>query len=269
MDDLLEALAQGRITVDEARRRLAAEGLHAVEDLAVLDLERDARTGVPEVVLAEGKSPTALARIVAAALDKRGEVLVSRLEPRMLEESGLRGLDGPKLDYDAEARFARIHMDRPGPTETIGRVALLTAGTADRAVAMEACLTLQALGVAHRLWCDRGVAAPARLAPALREILDWDPDVLIVAAGREGTLATLVASLVPVPVVGLPVSTGYGKGGQGEAALLAMLQSCSSLSVVNIDAGVTAGLVAARIAKNGRRDKPRIGLEPEPLGQQS
>lgn len=269
MDDLLEALASGRITVDEARRRLAAQGLHAVEDLALLDLERDARTGLPEIVLAEGKSAEELAKIVLVALEQRGEVLVSRLDPQQLEASGLHDLEHAHLEYDAQARFARFHQGPQEPVPPMARAAVLTAGTADRPVAQEACLTLQALGVAHRIWTDRGVAAPARLAPALRELLAWGPDVLIVAAGREGTLATLVASLVPVPVVGLPVSTGYGKGGAGEAALLSMLQSCSPLSVVNIDAGVTAGLVAARIALSGRRDKPGLRVHSEPLGQQS
>ncbi len=267
--DLLEALASGRITVDEARRRLAAQGLHAVEDLAVLDLERDARTGVPEVVLAEGKSAQAIEQIVQTALRERGEVLVSRLDADTLEASGLQTLEGVHMEYDAQARFARFSKGENAPLEPTARAAVLTAGTADRPVAQEACLTLEALGVSHRLWTDRGVAAPARLGPALRELLEWDPDVLVVAAGREGTLATLVASLVPVPVVGLPVSTGYGKGGKGEAALLAMLQSCSPLSVVNIDAGVTAGLVAARIAQSGKRDRPGERRHSAPIGQQS
>lgn len=97
------------------------------------------------------------------------------------------------------------------------------------------------------------MAAPARLAPTLREVLAFDPDVVIVAAGREGTLATVVSASIPVPVVGLPVSSGYGHAGRGEAALAAMLQSCSPLAVVNIDAGVTAGLVAARFARRAGR----------------
>lgn len=258
MDDVLEALARGRITVEEARDRLAEAGLLAVDDVALLDTQRDARTGLPEVVLAEGKHPSALAQIVLSLVEQRS-VLVSRLDGPTLAATGLMDVEGLVVAYDEEARFARITRDhRPlgdegeEPGAALGRVAVVTAGTADRAVAREAVLTLEALGVEARLWSDRGVAAPARLAPTLREVLDWGPDAVVVAAGREGTLATLVAGLVPVPVIGLPVSTGYGHGGRGEAALATMLQSCTPLAVVNIDAGVTAGLMAGRISVRTR-----------------
>lgn len=247
MEDVLEALAQGRISVEEARERLAGSGLSTVDEWALLDVERQARTGLPEVVLAEGKSPQALAAIVQRFLEEQGHVLVSRLDGSLLRESGLDALDAV-LDYDDEARFARFTRPDHEEGPVHGRVAVITAGTADRAVAREAMCTLKALQAEVRWWTDRGVAAPRRLAPTLREVLQWEPDAVIVAAGREGTLATLVAALVPMPVVGLPVSVGYGHAGRGEAALSSMLQSCSPLAVVNIDAGVTAGLVAARIA---------------------
>jgi pyridinium-3,5-biscarboxylic acid mononucleotide synthase len=261
MQDVLEALAANKITVEEARRRLAMAGLAAVDDWALLDAEREARTGLPEVVLAEGKSAKALAKIVAGLLERRTEVLVSRLKQDHLEASGLLASHGDLLEYDEEAGFARFSREQQeaeaGGSLDRGRVAVVTAGTADRAVAKEAVLTLRAIGTHARLWVDRGIAAPARLGPTLQEVLEWDPDVVIVAAGREGTLATIVSGLVPVPVIGLPVSTGYGHAGAGEAALSAMLQSCSPLAVVNIDAGVQAGFVAARVAMRAAAKAPQ------------
>src|SRR5205085_7442427 len=131
-----------------------------------------------------------------------------------------------------------------------GRVGLLTAGTSDLDAADEARMVIEACGMEARLEADLGVAGLHRLLGPLAEVLAWDPDVLVVAAGMDGVLPGVVAGLVDRPVVGLPVSTGYGAGGEGEAALLTMLQSCSTgLSVVNIDNGVGAAAAAAPIAR--------------------
>jgi len=127
-----------------------------------------------------------------------------------------------------------------------GRVGILTAGTADIPVAEEAKVTAEAMGCEVLIEYDVGVAGIHRLFPSLERMMT--ADALVVAAGREGTLPTVVAGLVDVPVIGLPVSTGYGAGGAGEAALLSMLQSCSVMTVVNIDAGFVAGAFAAKIA---------------------
>ena len=125
------------------------------------------------------------------------------------------------------------------------------------------------MGVAVRSFHDVGVAGIHRLARPLEELRDFDPDCLIVAAGMEGALPSVVAGLVSVPVVGLPTSTGYGLGGDGTAAILGMLQTCSpGLSVVNVDNGVGAGATAALMANRaalGRAGKPQgNGAEPEP-----
>lgn len=249
MDDILEALRAGRIGVEEARRRLAKGAILEVEGLGRLDAHREVRTGTPEIVLAEGKAPEEIRRLVARLLEERSEVLVSRLSPEAWLESRLEGLDGVDHQYHQDAGFLVVRRTDHEPTPTKGVVGIITGGTSDLRVAAEARLTAEALGTKAILKVDCGVAAPQRLGPALRELLDEAPDVVIVAAGREGTLATLVSGLLPVPVIGLPVSTGYGAGGQGHAALYAMLQSCSPLAVVNIDAGVIAGCLAARIAR--------------------
>lgn len=246
MDDVLADLAAGRITVEDARRALAREQLVTVEGYGKLDAHREARTGIPEVVLAEGKSPDEVGTLTRRLLEVRDRVLVSRLTHEAYVASGLHTLDG--MTYHEDARM--LVATRPGtaaPTTT-GVVGIITGGTSDLPVAREAQLTAESLGAEVVLEVDCGVAAPARLVPALQRILDADPGAIIVAAGREGTLATVVSALVPIPVLGLPVSTGYGYAGRGEAALGAMLQSCSPLAVVNIDAGVIAGSMAARIA---------------------
>jgi hypothetical protein len=134
----------------------------------------------------------------------------------------------------------------PPPEKTGGIVAILTAGTADLPAAEEARLIAEEMGCTVRTAYDVGAAGIHRLFPALKSVLD--AHVFVVAAGREGTLPAIVAGLIDRPVIGLPVSSGYGYMGEGRAALASMLQSCSVLAVVNIDAGFTAGAFAARIA---------------------
>jgi NCAIR mutase (PurE)-related protein len=140
---------------------------------------------------------------------------------------------------------------RPGytPVSIDARAGILTAGTSDLPVAGEARMVLEACGVDVRVEADLGVAGLHRFVGPLAEILEWGADVLVVAAGMDGVLPGLVAGLISLPVIGVPVSTGYGRGGAGEAALLTMLQSCSTgLVVVNIDNGIGAGTAAALMA---------------------
>jgi NCAIR mutase (PurE)-related protein len=124
---------------------------------------------------------------------------------------------------------------------------VVTAGTSDAMPAGEAVAVLEGMGPTVERFDDVGVAGLARLLDTLEKVRACD--VLVVAAGREGALPTVLAGLVEAPVVGLPVSNGYGRGGDGEAALEGMLQSCTALSVVNVDAGFTAGVQAGLVAK--------------------
>ena len=135
------------------------------------------------------------------------------------------------------------------PVPTGGRVGALSAGTSDLPILEEALAVAREMGAAVMSFNDVGVAGLHRLAAPLEELRDFDPDSLIVAAGMEGALPSVVSGLVAVPVIGLPTSTGYGLGGDGTAAILGMLQTCSpGLSVVNVDNGVGAGATAALIA---------------------
>jgi NCAIR mutase (PurE)-related protein len=224
-----------------------------LHDYARLDVGREARTGLPEVVLAEGKMDEHLYGIVEAFLKEKGRILVSRLEPARV--ALFAELDAEKT-YHADARTLVVSRHGTSAPTTGGRVLVLAAGTADVCVAEEARLVAEELGRETRRAYDVGVAGIHRLFPEL-DNAEW-ADVVIVAAGREGALAAVVSGLVDRPVIGLPVSTGYGMGGKGEAALLSMLQACSPLTVVNIDGGYVAGACAAQIANRvaGARNSP-------------
>lgn len=230
-----------------------------VDDVAQLDLAREARTGIPEVVLAEGKHDQDLVAVVKAFAERKERVLVSRLAPERVRL--LHGI--PHVHYHEKARLAVVGS-KPA-SRTGGRVLVLAAGTADVAVAEEARLVAEELGCETRHSYDVGVAGIHRLFPALDDA-PW-ADVVIVCAGREGAIAPVVAGLVDRPVIGVPVSVGYGMGGRGEAALMSMLQSCSPLTVVNIDAGFVGGACAAQIANRVAGARYSTG-ESKPLGHE-
>jgi hypothetical protein len=243
---LLEAYRRGELSREEAASRIEGLRIEQLGEYARLDLGRAARCGVPEVILAEGKAPGQLAEIVARTVAARGRCIVTRVRPEQAEEVQKRAeRDGFQADY-REVPRALVAFRMPLPEKTGGIVAILTAGTADLPAAEEARLIAEEMGCAVRTAYDVGVAGIHRLFPALKSVLD--AHVFIVAAGREGTLPAVVAGLLDRPVIGLPVSSGYGYMGEGRAALASMLQSCSVLAVVNIDAGFTAGAFAARIA---------------------
>lgn len=217
----------------------------AVGHIARLDRDRPRRVGVPEVVLAEGKSVDHLLEIVRA-LGARGEgALVSRPSARQLSALRTAGRDGLRLEYRAHGRLVRL-AGPLGVDLRAGTVALVTAGTSDVLLAEEARAVLDELGLRTVRAYDVGVAGLHRLLKALRTLEKRRPEIYLVFAGREGALPTVVAGLVRAPVVGVPVSVGYGRGGRGEAALGAMLQSCAPIAVVNIDGAVPAALFAAQ-----------------------
>lgn len=259
MRSILRRLLAGELSVAEAEAELRHVQLDELGGRARLDLGRSNRRGLPEIVLASGKEPAEAARLVVALAMEQGQGLISRLEPECRREverqAGEAGCT--VLLYHSAARVLR-----PGfaPEPRAGRVALLTAGTADMAAVDEARMVVEACGFEARVEADLGVAGLHRLIGPLTETLAWEPDVLVVAAGMDGVLPGVVAGLVDLPVIGLPVGVGYGAGGGGEAALLTMLQSCSTgLVVVNVDNGVGAGAAAVLIA--GRRSDRSEGAE--------
>ena len=259
MRDILRRLTAGELTEDEALAELRLTQMEELAGRARLDLGRFARRGIPEVVLAPGKSPADAAALAVAMAQRAGQGLISRMtaDHRSALETAADAAGLRVLMYMDSARVLR---DGYAPEPAGGKVGVLTAGTSDVPVAEEVRMVAEACGCDTRLEADLGVAGLHRFVGPLSSILDWGADVLVVAAGMDGVLPGLVAGLVDVPVIGLPVSTGYGRGGAGEAALGTMLQSCSTgLLVVNIDNGIGAGasavLIAAR-AGSARRHRP-------------
>lgn len=218
------------------------------ETLARPDFERDVRTGVPEVILAEGKERTLVVQLVHRFLEERGRAIVSRVRPRTL---GVLQDEFREAAVESHRRARMVVIRRSGthPEESGGKVGIITAGTSDLPFAEEAQVIATEMGCGTCVAADVGVAGLHRLVRPLQQLQEWGADVVIVVAGMDGALPSVVSGLVNVPVIGLPTSCGYGMGGAGQAALLAMLQTCApGLTVVNIDNGVGAGASAARIA---------------------
>ncbi len=241
---ILDKFHDDELTKDQAEqlilRGIRIDGYERVADIAKLDTNRAHRVGTPEVILAEGKNTADLVAIVEAQLKAQGRAVLTRVSDEQLH--ALKRFD---VTWHEKARI--VIAGRSPPEEQCGVVGIVCAGTADLRVAEEARVIAEELGCGTIRAYDVGVAGIHRLYPELPKLLE--ADALVVAAGREGTLPTIVAGLTDIPVIGVPVSTGYGFGGHGEAALLTMLQSCSVLAVVNIDAGFVAGAFAAKVAR--------------------
>jgi NCAIR mutase (PurE)-related protein len=269
---VLRRLLAGELTEAEAEAELRRVQLEELAGRARLDLGRSHRRGLPEVVLASGKSPEDTARLVVALAREQGQGLASRLsDDHWVALDALAGEAGYEVRrYQRAARVLKPGFAPEPRTAPAGRVGILTAGTSDLPVAAEALLLVEACGMEARLEADLGVAGIHRLLGPLAEVMAFDPDVLIVAAGMDGVLPGVVSGLVDVPVIGVPVSTGYGAGGQGEAALLTMLQSCSTgLLVVNVDNGVGAGAAAVLISGRSAGRAAARGAPPRPPARAS
>ena len=247
LDDLFDDVAAGRLSAADGAGRLRRLGYVSVGDFALLDVSRAARKGVPEVVFAEGKTVEQVVAITRRFLEHDPVVLCSRVSDE--QAAALDSVDGT-VEHDRRSRVVVVRRADAPPPEARGAVGVLAAGTSDVAVAGEAVAMIRAMGVDALTAFDVGVAGLHRLSAPLEAMREAGAGALVVAAGMEGALPSVVAGLVSVPVIGLPTSSGYGYGGRGEAALMGMLQSCSpGLAVVNIDNGVGAGATAALIAR--------------------
>jgi pyridinium-3,5-biscarboxylic acid mononucleotide synthase len=244
---VLQRVADGERTVDEALSELRDLPFEDIGS-ARIDHHRELRTGQAEAVYAPGKTREEV-RDAAVALLRRaaGAVFVTRADPEQFRavQAAI-----PGAAYDERSRLVVVQRVRPNG-HRLGSVAVLTGGTADLPVAEEAALTASALGLGVDRVFDVGVAGVHRLL-AERERIEA-ADCLVVIAGMEGALPSVVAGLTSRPVVAVPTSVGYGASFQGLAALLTMLASCApGVAVVNIDNGFGAALVAHRILRAGR-----------------
>lgn len=243
IEAILRRLSDGAITVPEALeelRTLPYDDLH----FAKMDRHRELRKGIPEAVYAPGKTEEQVLEIASRALSRGDEAVFTRV-PESIMRSLKRSLRSKAKLYP-EARMVAVNVQ---PRKSCGKVLVVTAGTSDVPVAEEAAITCELLGCKVKRLYDVGVAGIHRLTSNLREF--DKADVIIVLAGMEGALPSVVAGITRRPVIAVPTGVGYGASFGGMAALLGMLSSCSAgIGVVNIDNGYGAGALAAVIVKN-------------------
>lgn len=243
IEGILSKLNKGEITISEALEKLRTlpyEDLH----FAKLDHHRELRKGIPEAIYCPGKTDEQILEIADRTLARDDEAVFTRMTERTCRK--LKKEFGGDVRWYPQARIATIGVTKR-PSK--GKVLVVTAGTSDIPVAEEAAVTCELLGCKIERLYDVGVAGMHRLTSNLKQF--DSADVIIVLAGMEGALPSVVAGLTNKPVIAVPTSVGYGASFGGIAALLGMLSSCSSgIGVVNIDNGFGAGALAAVIVKN-------------------
>ena len=248
VENILAKFRDGQISISEAKKKLSMLMVKNLGNYAKLDINRNARRKIPEIVFAEGKDPKETTQIAAELAKHNGRAIVTRVSRNHVKQ--LRGLSRTfKVEVHAKAKVVIVKQRKSIVPKSGGKVAVLTAGTADIPIAEEARLILEEMGCTAYTAYDVGVGGLHRLFEPFHKMIGKGVDVFIVVAGMEGALSSVVAGLVDCPVIGVPTSAGYGHGGKGEGALMTMLQSCSpGLAVVNIDNGVGAGALASLIA---------------------
>ena len=248
IEQIFQSLQDRKISPSKAKKLLSLYSIEKIGNIAQIDTGRRNRKGIPEVILAERKELPDLKKIIKKTLTKNNEVLISRIKQK---------------DYTKILEFAKKnkYKIKNGKNTTAlliyknkikklgGKIGIIAAGTSDIGVGEEARLVCESMNCDCLSSYDVGIAGLHRIFPVLKQFIDADVDVIIVVAGMEGALASIVSSIADVPVIGVPTSIGYGYGEKGVAALASMLQSCSlGLTVVNLDNGVGAGAAAANIA---------------------
>lgn len=256
MRDVLQQVLAGKISLEEAEKKLKSMQIRELGDFAKLDSARHMRTGFPEAIFAEGKEEEELIQIIKFC-PPDGRLLVTRLGSErfasmksILDELAPSGLE---IEYNPRARIVVVKGQEATEQENekIGKIGLVTAGTSDIPVAEEARVVAEEAGCQVINSYDVGVAGIHRLFSQIAKMVDNGVKAIIVVAGMEGALPSVVAGLVDVPVIGVPTSVGYGVGEGGFAALNAMLQSCApGIAVVNIDNGFGAAVFAATILRS-------------------
>lgn len=241
----MKQVEEGKKTAQEAMSDISLEPEMLVGNYADIDLHRAVRQGMPEVIYGEGKTAEQITGILQAMEGRGiGNIMVTRLS----KEKADCIRENVQLDYDEVSRIGIVNRKE---TEKIGKIAIVAAGTSDLPVAEEAAVTAELYGNYVERVYDVGVAGIHRLLHRLPQL--EDAKVIVAVAGMEGALVSVIGGLVSCPVIGVPTSVGYGANFGGAAALLSMLNSCASgVSVVNIDNGFGAGVLAAKINKQSK-----------------
>lgn len=248
LQDLLNAVALGEVSPNAALEKLKYFDFEPVDDFANVDHHRSLRTGFPEVIWGQGKTIDQIVQIVNAMRQRNPVVMATRITPEVNAQLQARL---PDLQYYEMARIGAI-VPSNLKRQHRGTITLLSAGTADLPVAEEAAVTAELCGFGVvRLW-DVGVAGIHRLLNNRHFV--QSADVLIVVAGMEGALPSVVAGLANCPVIAVPTSVGYGASFNGLAPLLTMLNSCAAgIGVVNIDNGFGAAILAGQILRTAEK----------------
>ena len=295
---LLTRYSRGELSIDELQKKISVHSIEQVaNNVAQLDVNREIRKEIPEVIFAKGKEYADLLEITRAAVHRNGKVIVSKVQPQQLLIRLCKALKKARLEIEVGKKSSTILVlnkshfpptaassrsrSRSGSSSAPpgGKIGILAAGTSDIGVAEEARLMAKSMGCETIESYDVGIAGIHRLFPALQQMISENVGAIVVVAGMEGALASVVTSMVNVPVIGVPTSVGYGFGSDGIAALASMLQSCTpGLSVVNIDNGIGAGATAALISnqlakktkarprKQGEERRKEIGKDPRKKG---
>jgi len=259
MDDIKEILnrfKENNLSIEDAEKLLKANMIEEVGDLAKLDIFRKTRTGIPEVIYAESKSPQMVIDIINTFLNIKKFAIISRYTTPQMDLIASTFQNDPHYDLIIN-NLGKIIIVKEKAFEfekKEGIIGIITAGSSDVPVAEQAKVIASTMGCETISSYDIGIAGIHRIFAPLSEMIKKGVHVIIVCAGMEGTLPGVVAALVDVPVIGVPISSGYGLGEKGKGALITMLQSCSpGLLVVNIDNGFGAGASAALIANKMAR----------------
>ncbi|MEM0219925.1 MAG: nickel pincer cofactor biosynthesis protein LarB, partial [Thermoproteota archaeon] len=219
--EILEQLKEGKISVHEAEKKIKLLAIEQVENIAKIDIGRETRKGVPEIILAEGKKDKEILEIAKTTTHSIGRAIISRLKEEQIRElEKLSKEEGLKIKIYEKAKIVTLSTEDFKKEMNGGRVGILTGGTSDIPIAEEVIAIAEEMGCETYYMYDVGVAGIQRVFDAVKYMIERDIDVLVVVAGREGTLPTIVASLIDVPIIAVPTSIGYGHGGKGKSALL-------------------------------------------------
>ena len=253
ISDILDSVKSGRLSVNDAKKQLSLYSIEEIENFAKIDLGREVRKGIPEVIFAERKENSEVKKIIKNVLNKTNSIVVSRI-PKKNYKDICNYCKKNDLKVSTGQNCTTILVYKKPIKKTKGKIGIITAGTSDIGVAEESRLMCESMSCNCITSYDVGIAGLHRIFPVLKEFIKLEVDAIIVVAGMEGALASVVSSTVNVPIIGVPTSIGYGYGEKGVAALASMLQSCSlGLTVVNIDNGIGAGAAAAKIVNQINR----------------
>ena len=249
---ILDEFANGNLSLSEVQKEISIHAIEKIGDIAKLDVGREMRRGgMPEIIFSESKEYRDIIKIASAIVRRNRQVVVSRIKKNELSKvAGALRRKGLSVEIGRNSTTLFASEKSFACKMTGAKIGIMSAGTSDVGVAEEARIVSKAMGCEAITSYDVGIAGMHRLFPALKEMFKQEIGAIVVVAGMEGALASIVASMVDIPVVGVPTSIGYGFGANGVGALASMLQSCTlGLAVVNIDNGIGAGAYAASIAK--------------------